>query len=214
MKPEEICSAVHGVLYALPLFESPSEVPISNGLYFFYERGEVSPHAPEGRIVRVGNHPRSDQTLVRRLRQHYTGRKNGSVFRKFLGGALMRAEDADNPCLAPAPGKGHWERQDQKPCDHCLPVERKVSCVLKERFRFRCVSVPDRQVRNRLEGVVIASLSACPVCQPSPNWLGWYAYSNVVRRTGMWNSQFVGSSPMSSADLRQFAACADSTHSE
>ena len=210
MNPEEICSTVHELLRPLPAFEQPAEVPIADGLYFFYERGESSRHAPDGRIVRVGNHPRSDGTLVRRLRQHYTGRKNGSVFRKFLGGALIRAEDPGHPCLAPAPGKGHWERQDEKPCHRCRPIEQSVSRLLKARFRFRRVSIPDRKERNHLEEVLIASLSACPVCQPSHGWLGRHAYSDVVRRAGMWNSQFVRTAPMSGSDIQQFAVCAAS----
>ena len=63
--------------------------------------------------MRVGNHPRSDGTLVRRLRQHYKGHKNGSVFRKFLGGALMRSEDPSHPCLAVATGQvvAHTKKQ-------------------------------------------------------------------------------------------------------
>ena len=100
---------------------------------------ESAQHAPAGRIVRVGNHPRSDGTLVRRLRQHYKGHKNGSVFRKFLGGALMRSEDPSHPCLAPAPGKGHWEKQDEKTCHRCQPVEQSVSRPTED-----AISVPMR----------------------------------------------------------------------
>ena len=73
MSPEEICSNVHQLLRSLPSFGHPSEVPITNGLYIFYECGENNQHAYGGRIVRIGNHPRSDGTLVRRLRQHYSG---------------------------------------------------------------------------------------------------------------------------------------------
>ena len=205
MTPEEICEAVHEMLFSLPVFEQPGGISITDGLYFFYEEGESSPHAPNGRVVRVGNHPRSDGTVVRRLRQHYQGSKNGSVFRKFLGGALMRAEDPGHPCLAPELGKGHWERQHQKHCDRCRPVEKRVSLLLRTRFRFRCVSIPARRERNNLEEALIASLSACPVCGPSHRWLGRYAYSDVLRRIGMWNSQFVGGAPMSVEDLQRFA---------
>ena len=214
MHPEEICLAVHGHLRSLPAFGQPSEVPITDGLYFFYERGESSEHAPDGRIVRVGNHPRSDGTLVRRLRQHYSGQKNSSVFRRYLGGALMRADDPHHPCLAPAPGTGHWERQDHKPCRRCRPVEQEVSRLVRARFQFRCIAIFDRKERNHLEEVLIATLSACPVCRPSREWLGHHSYPDVVRRAGMWNSQFVGSATMSTADLRRFAACVASTPCE
>ena len=212
--PEEICRAVHASLHSYPAFTQPADVRITDGLYFFYEQGEASQHAPGGRIVRVGNHPRSDGTLVRRLKQHYRRGKNGSVFRKSLGGALIRAEDPDHPCLAPAPGKGHWERQNEKLCGRCQPIEHSVSRLLRARFRFRCVSIPDRRERNHLEAILIASLSACPVCRPSAGWLGQFAYSDIVRRTGMWNSEFVGAGPMSTGDLKRFAVKVTSTPRE
>ena len=211
VSPEEACGAVHDLLKPLPVVEQPGGVSITDGLYFFYEEGESSSHASEGRIVRVGNHPRSDGTLVRRLRQHYRGGKNGSVFRKFLGGALMRAESPSHPCLAPGPGQGHWERQDEKPCDHCRPVEQRVSRLLRTSFRFRCVFIPGRMERNRFEALLIASLSSCSICGPSCRWLGHSAYSEVVRNAGMWNSQFVGGVPMTSDDLRRFAEHVAST---
>ncbi len=211
MTSQEICSTVHELLRPLPLFERPEQVPITDGLCFFYEQGETSRHAPEGRIVRVGNHPQSAGNLVPRLRYHYTQSKNSSVFRRYLGGALMRAEDPHHPCLAPAPGKGHWEKQKGKCCHLCQPVEQSVSCLLKARFRFRCVSIADRTKRNRFEKALIASLAGCPVCRPSHAWLGLHAYPDAVRCTGMWNVRGVGSEPMSGTDLRQFEAAAAST---
>ena len=211
MNPEEACRAVHELLEPLPVLGQPGGVSITDGQYFFYEDGESSGHASEGRIVRVGNHPRSDGTLVRRLRQHYRVGKNGSVFRKFLGGALMRAESPSHPCLAPGPGLGHWERQDEKPCDRCRPVEQRVSRLLSTSFRFQCVSIPSRRERNRFEALLTASLSSCSVCGPSCRWLGLFAYSEVVRSAGMRNSQFVGGEPMTSDDLHRFAGHVAST---
>jgi hypothetical protein len=107
------CSWAHAALAALPLWSHPAEVPFANGLYFFYERGEQSRHAPRGRVVRVGNHPRVKDRLPARLHEHYgAAGKNGSVFRRFLGGALLRRQNPKHPCLRPAPGLGHWEQQN------------------------------------------------------------------------------------------------------
>ncbi len=103
--PERACEAVHRALEQLPQLSAPSQTTVADGLYFFYERGETSTHAPHGGGA-GRNHPGSDGTLVRRLSQHFSGGKNGSVFRKALGGALLRQSDASHPCLAPAPGRG------------------------------------------------------------------------------------------------------------
>jgi hypothetical protein len=204
--PEEACKAIHEALETLPLHTSPGQVPFADGLYFFYEEGEASRHGPEGRIVRVGNHPRSQGGLVRRLRLHYSGNKNSSVFRKFLGGALLRRANPAFPCLTPAPGKGHWEKQDAKTCAGCRPTEARVSNLLRQRLRFRCVFVPDMEERNKLEALLVATLAACQVCCPSPSWLGQHAYSGKVRASGLWNSQYVGGATIGPSDLRRFQA--------
>ncbi|MGH2720597.1 MAG: hypothetical protein ACRDJO_03195, partial [Actinomycetota bacterium] len=182
-------------------------MPFLNGLYFFYEDGEVSEHGPAGRIVRIGNHPRAAEGLVRRLRGHYrsgTGAKNGSVFRRYLGGAILRSRDPISPCLSPGPGAGHWERQDADACHDCRSLEEAVSQLLRSRFRFRCVRIDDPDERNRLESRLIASVAACPVCQPSAQWLGRHAYPDVVQRSGLWNSQGVGGATPDADDFASF----------
>jgi len=204
MTAEELCSSLHTLLLQLPVYTSPSDVPFSNGLYFFYETGETSQHAPAGRIVRIGNHPRSDGTLVRRLKQHYGGRKNGSVFRRYLGGALIRCSTTQSPCLMPGPGLGHWERQHANTCSACDVIEKQVSAVLYSSFSFRCVEISARQVRNRLEGLLIATLANCGTCGPSAEWLGRNAYSTVVQTTGLWNSDFVTGPLLQEADFKDF----------
>lgn len=202
--PEEACAAIHDALSPLPLRTSPVDVPFGDGLYFFYEEGETSGHAPNGRIVRVGNHPRRQGGLVSRLRMHYSGNKNSSVFRKFLGGALLRRDNPSNPCLSPAPGKGHWENGNAKACPRCRPTEAGVSELLRQRFAFRSVWVPDKAERNGLEALLVATLAACRVCRPSSSWLGQYAYSEKVHASGLWNSQYVGGTTIDGSTLSRF----------
>lgn len=204
--PEEACKAIHEALLAKPLLTSPGQVSFADGLYFFYEDGETSEHGPDGRIVRVGNHPRSQGGLVNRLRMHYSGNKNSSVFRKFLGGALLRRANPSDPCLAPAPGKGHWEKQDEKTCPRCRPTEERISDLLRQRFAFRCVRVMDMDERNELEALLVTTLAACQVCRPSASWLGLYAYSDKVRSSGLWNSDYVGGATIDRATLSRFLA--------
>jgi len=208
---EEACHEIHSALEALPLPASPAEVPFRNGLYFFYEDGEASKHAANGRVVRVGNHPKKQACLVSRLRAHYSGNKNSSVFRRILGGALLRRRDPVCPCLAPSPGKGHWEHQDDKACERCRPLEEEVSQLLRSSFRFRCVEVVDQVERNELESVLIATIAACHVCGPSATWLGHYAYSDKMRSSGLWNSRDVGGPTITAHQLERFRSLAQTT---
>lgn len=201
MNAEDSCRLIHALLTQLPIQREPSSMLPTDGLYFFYQEGEYCMHdgivdTVSGRIVRIGNHPRSDRSLVRRLRQHYSGRKNGSVFRKYIGGSLLRRSNPDHPCLQPNPGKGHWEKQDAKVCNKCLPLEAEVSRLLREQFWFRCVNMNDRLERNRLEQGLIATVAACSICRPSTDWLGRYAYNKNVRESGLWNSDYVTYSQM------------------
>lgn len=206
------CEDLHRTLSKLPLLNSPSEVLPKDGLYFFYEKGEFSAHDSGLRIVRVGNHPRSQGRLVARLRQHYGGNKNSSVFRKFLGGAILRRRDMSHPCLQPVPGRGHWEKQDAKTCERCRPVETEVSDLLRSEFAFRIVSIEDMDFRNIMERKLIGHLSACPDCRPSREWLGKFAYSEKVQNSGLWNSSYVGGSvSLSGEDWRRFEEAVEET---
>lgn len=190
--PNRLCIELNNKLDTLPLMYDTSEVPFKNGLYFFYEKGETSDHSPKGRIVRIGNHPRSQDSLKRRLRMHYSGQKNSSVFRRYLGGAIMRKLDVNHPCLKPGAGLGHWEKQDEHTCEKCKPVEQNVSEVLRSNFSFRCIEIGDQSLRNLFENKLIATISLCQVCKASREWLGNFAYSSEVRRSGLWNSDCVG----------------------
>ncbi len=186
------CEDVHRLLLSLPLFTEPSDALPKDGLYFFYERGETNAHDGGPRIVRVGNHPRSTGRLMARLRQHYSGNKNSSVFRRHLGGAILRRRDANHPCLRPSPGKGHWEKQGERTCEVCRSVEEEVSSLLQDSLAFRTVEIEDIRFRNLMEGKLIGILSSCPECVASSEWLGRFAYNERVRSSGMWNSDHVG----------------------
>jgi len=211
-KTDTSCARVHAALNELPLRHEPTLAVPKNGLYFFYEEGEICAHTGGRRVVRVGNHPRSVDGLLARLRMHYSGSKNSSVFRKFLGGALMRKSNPNHPCLSPGPGQGHWEKQDAKPCEVCKSVETEVSQLLRASFGFCCVEVVDRAQRNRLEVGLVAAMAECEECIPSPDWLGRFAYNRRVMEFGLWNSDFVeGSVPLAPEEVGLFEELARST---
>ena len=200
------CERAHSLLVRLPVWRTPNDVTFDNGLYFFYQTGEHSQHARDGRVVRIGNHPRARDRLRGRLKDHFrsgSGAKNGSVFRRYIGGALIRRENPESSCLAPRAGEGHWERQTQPACTECWTVEARVTDLLNSAFSFRCVRIDDMGERNTFEAKLIATLAACPVCHPSQTWLGRLAYPATVRESGLWNTEFVGGPIVTLDDMRR-----------
>ncbi|MBU1853959.1 MAG: hypothetical protein KJ957_07945 [Candidatus Omnitrophica bacterium] len=186
MNTEHICEQIQKILFKLPFHYEPEEVPFRNGLYFFYEEGESSKHSPQGRVVRIGNHPRSQNRLIGRLQDHYYGGKNGSVFRRLLGGALIRKDNPKDACLK------HWEEQNSPICRKCKPIEAEVNRILENKFRFKCINIENKEFRNLMEKNIIATISLCSLCnKPTKKWLGNYACSENVRASGLWNSDYV-----------------------
>jgi hypothetical protein len=199
------CERIHAMLARLPRHTDPKQVPFSNGLYFFFESGEDSDHG-HPRITRIGNHPHAQSRLVGRLRDHYTTKrdqKNWSVFRRYLGGSLLR-RDGVMDCLEPSPGRGHWESGKGLECDECAPYEARVTERLQQEFTFACVEIEQQHLRNELERRLIAALAQCRTCRPSASWLGSHAYPSEVRSSGLWNSQHVEGTAPSSELLDEF----------
>lgn len=59
--------------------------------------------------------------------------------------------------------------------------------------------------RKLFEEKLIANLAACPDCRPSKEWLGRFAWNEKVRRSGLWNNNFVDSlNKMTGEDLERF----------
>lgn len=198
MKIEKVCYEIHQILSELPYCYGPMDVLSEDGIYFFYEEGETTEHSPDRmKIVRIGTH-RTEGRLKVRIKLHYSGDKNSSVFRRLLGGAMMRKENPENPCLE------HWEKQDAKTCPLCKPVEKRVSEYLRDKLRFRYVEVKEKELRMRLEEGLIATVSQCPICQPSSNWLGKYAYAPEVRKSGLWVIKGVDKKPLTEEELEIF----------
>lgn len=134
--------------------------------------------------MRVGTH-REDGRLRLRIQNHYcsdaSGDRRQSVFRRHVGGALLRRIDPEHPELAA------WlSAQGTFP-----DIEAQVSHWLRESTCFRCFVVDDREERQRLESRLIALLSELPLGRPSGDWLGKYAYDGKIRRSGLWNSHHV-----------------------
>lgn len=199
----QIVDEIYDLVQQLPRFDSqtpPEKLP-ENGVYFFFELGETVKWQDKvvDRLVRVGTH-REDRRFRKRIRQHYGnvkslhGNKNGSVFRKHLGGAILRKENPSNPKLK------DWETQGS----HSFPeVEEKTSQVLRSNFTFCCFRVDNPKERKALESGLIALLAQHPLSESSEEWLGKYAKSEKIRCTGLWNTQHVKGEPLTSEEFQR-----------
>lgn len=179
----------------------PAVLP-KNGIYVFFERGEFVQFGDRlvDRIVRVGTH-RKDDRFPARIRDHYggfrslSGNKNSSIFRKHVGGALIAQRDPHDPRLT------QWLKQN---APTYLELEREVSEYFLHNFTFVCFHVEDSGVRLALESGLIALFSQYPIGTPSDKWLGRYANSDIIRRTGLWNTQRVTANPLTQREFQLF----------
>jgi hypothetical protein len=190
MQPHEVSEAVHSLVHGLPRHTyqaALTEVPV-NGIYFFFERGEEVSLGERmvKRIVRIGTH-RADGRLAKRLRQHISGNRRASVFRRHLGGALLVKDDAQDQRLA------GWLTQKGSPMPD---VEQAVTQTLREQFPFCCIRVDDAAERLVLERGLIALLARHPLGPPSQGWLGWHAMHPAIQQSGLWNTQHVHVEPL------------------
>ena len=183
---EDIYLRIHELLELLPLYRYPvkrRDLP-SNGIYFFYEEGEVIEMGSRviKRIVRVGTH-REQGRFPDRILDHFYGNKNSSVFRRHLGAAILAKKNLHDPRLR------EWIRGSMSLRD----IEEKVSKLLREKFSFRYIRVDDRDERLELEERLISTLARFSPKYVSPNWLGRYSPSREIRESGLWNVEHVGS---------------------
>lgn len=167
------------------------------GVYFFFEKGESRKRSGNGeRVVRVGTHalnPRENTTLWRRIRSHRgtmaqpgTAQRN-SVFRKWAGNSLCRTHFVDDcpPWPQLRHELSHEEQMDVESWinDHMLPMNHLF------------LPVDDREDRAYIERKAIGLLSEYgedKKIDPAPRrWLGRYCDSERVRKSGLWQSDYV-----------------------
>lgn len=163
------------------------------GVYFFFESGERRSGSGTGdRVVRVGSHnlnPGERTTLWTRIYSHKgadrpTGRQSGSVFRSRVGNAICRR----NRRLGPR----NW------PTDAHRGDAARIERLINERMwpmTVLLLPVGRRADRNDIEQNAIMLLSEYgiedPIDPASDNWLGRYCDRVEVRKSGLWQSDYV-----------------------
>jgi hypothetical protein len=203
----ELCKWLHGQLEQLP---PPIKFPFTleqlpeNGVYFFYERGEIWGHGEnKPRIVRVGTHRNGN--FKSRISEHYCldeskmdfdkahpKPSDRSIFRKNIGRALLKRDNDDYLQI--------WEIDFIKSKNRKLfgdrrntikekTIESTITKILRERFSFRFIiidNLTERMGSKGLESSLIGTLSHCKLCKPSEKWLGNYSPKQQIRNSGLW----------------------------
>jgi hypothetical protein len=178
-----------------------------HGIYLFFEDGETREDGITPRVARVGTHAlteRSRTTLWNRLSQHRgsigganpgAGNHRGSVFRLHVGNALI-ARDSWTEAAATW-GRGSSAAREAR--DREVELERAVSRLIGA-MPVLWLGVPDRHLRGAMERDLIALLSNAgrmPVDPPSKQWLGRFADREAIRRSGLWNVNYIDDGPIS-----------------
>ena len=183
---EHVCEAVHKLLEHLPALRGKpgADLP-TDGIYFWYERGE-SRRGQGLRVTRVGTHETSGR-LRARIREHFGSNREGSVFRKHVGAALMaRDGEPDQDMREWGEGRNGERFHDEK----FKQYERRVTEQTANGV-YRVLKVDDMGERLEFEEKLIALFSHCRHCRPSPHWLGNWAVGPKIREAGLWNVQHV-----------------------
>jgi len=193
-------------LEELPFIRFPFELKTlpENGVYFFYEDGEIWGHGGyKSRIVRIGAH--KDGNFRSRIKEHFLldeskmnfdvanpAPHDRSIFRKNIGRALLNKAKDDYLEI--------WEidftaRRNQEEYGYLRniqkekEVESEVTRILRENFSFRFI-VADGGMKTMgaggLESSLIGTVAHCKLCRPSSNWLGNYSPKKQIRESGLW----------------------------
>lgn len=226
MDTSTTCGWLTEQLADMPLFSFPFDVHAlpENGIYFFYEKGEVSAHGARlPRIVRIGTHRNGN--FRSRISEHYLldDRKmafdrakptphDRSIFRKNIGRVILNR--AGDPYLAvweidfmkTMNCKSHGHLRD---LEKDRQIETEVTCILRENFSFRFIKIEDEQQRfgvNGFERQLIGTVARCMVCGPSEGWFGNHSPVAKIRSKGLWQVQHLESAPLSGDSCSLLAA--------
>lgn len=170
------------------------------GVYFFFEPGELRENGKQTRVVRVGVSKSSESLqspLWDRLREHrgtISGKFSGggdhrtSNFRYHVGSALINRDNLVYPSWEDLDTNNRSIRKEEH------PLEIKVSDIISN-MPFLWISTdrstrPD-QLNQFIKRHAVALLSnynaEITLDRPSPAWLGHYSPNESISLSGLWN---------------------------
>lgn len=225
------CRWLHEGLDCLPSFSfpfRPEQLP-ENGIYFFYENGELWGHGGTvDRIVRIGTH--KDGNFRNRICEHYLlddrkmrfdatvpAPKDRSIFRKHIGRAILN--NRGDPYL------DVWEidftyRDKRDQFGHLRNIEKEmetesaVTELLRKKFFFRFVLLEgqaERIGKSGLESRLIATAAQCPECRASKNWLGLCSSKPQIRSGKLWQVQHLRGKTLDERDREAISVAVRNT---
>ena len=174
------------------LFRGPNSVLPLNGLYVFFETGQrITIKSKEyNRIVRIGINEKPNN-FGNRLRGHYRGNIEGSVFRENIGWALL---DADGK----KPRENYKTKCNYRKQNSGGALEKGISDYFSKALTFKAFRLDNHKLAS-YEKTLIAVFSIYyqyKLFRKELNlgdWLGLHSYSRLdrIRRSGLWNSEGV-----------------------
>lgn len=202
----ELCKWLHGQLEQLPLVKFPlklEQLP-ENGIYFFYEDGEIWGHGGnKPRIVRIGTH--KEGNFRSRIKEHYLldeskmnfdrnkpKPSDRSIFRKNIGRALLNRDSDDYLQVWETDSMTRKKRESlgyKRDIDKEKRIESKITRILRDHFSVRFLLIGGQMERmgsKGLESSLIGTIASCKLCKPSNNWLGIYSPKSRIKEYGLW----------------------------
>jgi len=217
----DACQWLHEQLEQLQPIRYPFNTALlpDNGIYFFYEQGELWSHGgKKQRIVRIGTH--REGNFPSRMTEHYLMNESKmdfsenqpkpsdrSVFRKNIGRALLNQHNDSYLEV--------WEidfttQRNKLKFTHKRNIEKEqnieseITRLLRTNFIFRFIELAGqtrRMGKTGLESSLIATVAQCPVCRPSANWLGGYSPETRIAQGKLWQVQHLKVKPVSHKDI-------------
>jgi len=218
----ELCKWLHEQLQQLPLIKFPfnlEQLP-DNGIYFFYEQGEIWGHGGDKpRIVRIGTH--RDGNFRSRIAEHYlldeskmnfdknkAKPSDRSIFRKNIGRALLNRHNDKYLQV--------WEidftiKKNRENFRHLrdiekeIEIESEITIILRKNFSFRYLELGSQAERigtAGLESSLIGTISHCKLCRPSNKWLGKDSPKKQIKESGLWLVQHLKANGINERDKK------------
>ena len=196
-------------------YKTINDIPFDNGVYIFF--GEDEKYAGMDRIIRVGTDTQQNR-LKERMKQHLlTSNKDGSIFRKNIGRAMLNKEQKIellkywNIKMSKPENKKYFNNELQL---ECRSLENKITNYLCANMEFVVFNLEKAEDRLRYEEAIIATLHKSKDFKASENWLGNYVPTNIknnhVVDSRMWISQGINAKELTDAEFqRLMTLCSD-----